>query len=91
MLKEHRIKRGVVIINKIKISCKCGCSFSIELTNIVNKSEIVYPNCSSSLDESLLTQLKSMAVALIEINKNNIGEFSKYGDSTPPNFTISIE
>lgn len=48
----------------------CGCKFNVESKYLVQKENLVCPNCSAQLPDNIFAELKTAAKSLEEYDKN---------------------
>ena len=49
----------------------CGCKFSVESKYLVQKENLVCPNCSANLPDNIFEELKTVARSLEGYDKNH--------------------
>lgn len=49
----------------------CGCKFNVESKYLVQKENLICPNCSAKLPDNIFEVLKTAAKALEEYDKNH--------------------
>jgi hypothetical protein len=55
---------------KVKLTCTCGESFTINSENFINKTSIVCPNCENKFPESKFGDFKDAIVQLDKVEKS---------------------
>lgn len=59
-------------MRKYNFECfDCGCEFTVEEKYLVQKENLICPNCSAKLPDNIFNELKTAATALMEYDKNH--------------------
>lgn len=66
----------------------CSCKFNVESRYLVQKENLVCPNCSAKLPDNIFEELKIAARALEEYDKNH-PEIT--GDESAKHFNLNIQ